>query len=593
MTRRDRPEPAWPSLSEATERPLVVQSDGTILLEVERPGYAQARDLLSGFAQLERSPEYVHTYRLTPLSLWNAAAVGLGYDAIVAGLAGLSRYPVPPLVLDFVREQLSRYGRTRLVPGRDGELLLTSDDPNVLVEVSGDPRIQGLLLDKRSDGIAIPKGNRGALKQALVHLGYPVEDLCGFVEGTALPIGVRAHDRMGTDFSLRPYQVAAVDAFHAGGGLKGGAGVVVLPCGAGKTVVGIGVMARVGARTLVLTTSTLAVHQWIEELLDKTELPPDAIGEYTGQKKDIKPVTIATYQMLTHRPTKDGDLPHLELMRDAGWGLLVYDEVHMLPAPVFRATAEIQARRRLGLTATLVREDGREDDVFALIGPKRFEVPWKVLESQRFIAEAHCSEVRVELSEQRRVAYALAARKDKFRIAAENPAKVRLVEELIGEHPREPTLVIGQYLDQLAVIAESLRLPLITGATPNSVRERLFASFRSGGQRALVVSKVANFALDLPDASLLIQVSGTFGSRQEEAQRLGRILRPKARPSRFYTLVSRDTVEQDFAHKRQLFLVEQGYRYRIVNVAVERNSAANGVTSPTCLVKGPGRGGAR
>ena len=387
--------------------------------------------------------------------------------------------------------------------------------------------------------------------------------------GTSLPIAVRDRDRTGRGFSLRPYQIAAVAAFHAGGGPKGGAGVVVLPCGAGKTVVGIGVIAQVRARALVLTTSTVAVHQWIDELLDKTDILPDSIGEYTGQRKDIRPITIATYQMLTHRSKKDGDFPHLDLMRDAGWGLLVYDEVHMLPAPVFRATAEIQARRRLGLTATLVREDGREDDVFALIGPKRFEVPWKVLEGQGFIAEARCTEVRVDLSEKMRIAYALAQRKDKFRIAAENAAKIRLVEELIAEHPTEPTLVIGQYLDQLAAIAKDLQLPLITGATPNAERERLFGLFRGGEQRVLVVSKVANFAIDLPDASLLIQVSGTFGSRQEEAQRLGRILRPKERSSSFYTLVSHDTVEQDFATKRQLFLVEQGYCYQIVNAAVD------------------------
>ena len=549
---------------EAMPGPLIVESDGTLLLEVEHPGFGQARDLLGGFAQLERSPEYVHTYRITPLSLWNAAAVGLTYELISTGLQTLARYPVPEKVLAFVRDQLSRYGRLKLVPAAEGELRLESDDSRVLAEVSRDERLAGLFRGESAGGLQVAAKDRGALKQAMVHVGYPVEDLCGYVSGTALSLDLRECALGGAAFNLRPYQVAAVEAFHVGGGPRGGAGVVVLACGAGKTMVGIGVMARVAERTLVLTTSTLAVHQWMEELLDKTHLDPDLIGEYTGQRKDIRPVTVATYQMLTHRSSKEGDFPHLDLLRDAGWGLIIYDEVHMLPAPVFRTTAEIQARRRLGLTATLVREDAREDDVFALIGPKRFEIPWKVLETQGFIAQASCSEVRVALPDERRVAYALADRRERFRLAAENPEKIRLLEEILAEHPLEPTLVIGQYLDQLGAVARALGLPLITGATPQAERERLFELFRAGSQRVLVVSKVANFAIDLPDASLLIQISGAYGSRQEEAQRLGRILRPKARPSLFFTLVSLDTVEQEFARKRQLFLVEQGYQYQIM-----------------------------
>ena len=549
---------------DAMPGPLIVESDGTLLLEVEHPGFGQARDLLGGFAQLERSPEYVHTYRITPLSLWNAAAVGLTYELISTGLQTLARYPVPEKVLAFVRDQLSRYGRLKLVPAAEGELRLESDDSRVLAEVSRDERLAGLFRGESAGGLQVAAKDRGALKQAMVHVGYPVEDLCGYVSGTALPLDLRERALGGAAFNLRPYQVAAVEAFHVGGGPRGGAGVVVLACGAGKTMVGIGVMARVAERTLVLTTSTLAVHQWMEELLDKTHLDPDLIGEYTGHRKDIRPVTVATYQMLTHRSSKEGDFPHLDLLRDAGWGLIIYDEVHMLPAPVFRTTAEIQARRRLGLTATLVREDAREDDVFALIGPKRFEIPWKVLETQGFIAQARCSEVRVALPDERRVAYALADRRERFRLAAENPEKIRLLEELLAEHPLEPTLVIGQYLDQLGAVARALGLPLITGATPQAERERLFELFRAGSQRVLVVSKVANFAIDLPDASLLIQISGAYGSRQEEAQRLGRILRPKARPSLFFTLVSLDTVEQEFARKRQLFLVEQGYQYQIM-----------------------------
>ncbi len=552
------------SVAPLPDRPLVVQRDGTLLLDTDGPSYATVRDFLGGFAQLDRSPERVHTYRLTPLSLWNAAAVGYTLESIAQTLETWSRYPVPAETLALVRDQLSRFGRTRLLPGEHGELVLASADPQVLALAVSDTRTSALVRRRNDGELSVAARDRGALKQAMVHLGYPIEDLCGYVDGAPLKVTLRDRDGHGRPFAMRPYQVAAVETFHDGGGVRGGAGVIVLPCGAGKTVVGIGAIARIGARTLVLTTSTLAARQWIDELLDKTDLPRDAVGEYTGHRKDVRPITVATYQMLTHRPSKDGGFPHLELLRDAGWGLLVYDEVHTLPAPVFRATAELQARRRLGLTATLVREDGREDDVFALIGPKRFEVPWKVLESQRYIAQAFCTEVRVALTDKRRVAYALAPNRDRFRMAAENPAKVALVRALLAVHPTVPALVIGQFLDQLGVLSKALGLSLITGATPESERERLFERFRRGDERALVVSKVANFAIDLPDAGLLVQVSGTFGSRQEEAQRLGRVLRPKAQPSRFYTLVSRDTVEQDFAAKRQLFLVEQGYRYEIV-----------------------------
>jgi DNA excision repair protein ERCC-3 len=546
------------------DHPLIVQRDGKLLVEVDGPAYPEVREALGGFAQLERSPERIHTYRLTALSLWNAAAVGLDYESVARVLTRWSRYPVPDEVLDLVRDQLSRFGRTRLVRGADDELLLTSDDASVLGLAGADGPTAALFRRRDAGGAAIAAKDRGALKQAMVRLGYPVEDLCGYVDGAPLAIALRDHDGRGRPFALRAYQAAAVEAFHVGGGVRGGAGVVVLACGAGKTVVGIGAMSRVGARTLVLTTSTFAARQWIREIIDKTHVPAEAVGEYTGTRKDVRPITVATYQMLTHRTSSEGEFPHLKLLRDAGWGLVIYDEVHMLPAPVFRATAELQARRRLGLTATLVREDGREDDVFALIGPKRFELPWKVLEQQGFIAEATCTEVRVELSRERRVAHALAPKRDRFRLAAENPAKGPLVARLLAEHAGVPALVIGQFLDQIGELSRELGLPLITGATPQVERERLFDRFRRGEERALVVSKVANFAIDLPDAGLLIQVSGTFGSRQEEAQRLGRVLRPKARPSRFYTLVSRDSVEQEFAAKRQMFLVEQGYRYDIV-----------------------------
>ncbi|MBI4861137.1 MAG: DEAD/DEAH box helicase [Candidatus Riflebacteria bacterium] len=549
------------------DRPLIVQSDGTLLLEVAGEAAAAARDALCAFAHLERSPEYIHTYRMTSLSLWNAAASGVTLEWIEGALDRYSRYPVPQLVRQRLAEQFQRFGKTRLVPRDPDHLWLEVDDPDVRLELSQSEDVRPFWTDTDQHRFVVRAGHRGALKQALVRLGYPAEDLCGYVEGQALSHSLRDRTASGLPFGLRPYQVDAVAAFHAGGGPRGGAGVVVLPCGAGKTVIGLGVMARLCASTLILSTNTVAVHQWRDEILDKTDLDPGLIGEYTGEAKQIRPVTLTTYQMLTHRSSVDVEFPHLDLMRRSEWGLIIYDEVHMLPAPVFRATAEIQVRRRLGLTATLVREDGREGDVFALIGPKRYDLPWKILEHKGYIAEATCFEVRLELPDDQRVRYALAPRRDKFRIAAENPRKVHLVEELIENNPEESILVIGQYIDQLEAVARHLGLPVITGKTPTSVRERLYDDFRKGRARILVVSKVANFAIDLPDASLAIQISGTFGSRQEEAQRLGRLLRPKARASRFFSLVSRNTTEQEFAARRQLFLVEQGYRYRIVDWA--------------------------
>jgi len=547
-----------------SERPLIVQSDGTLLLDVTSEQSPAARDALCAFAHLERSPEYIHTYRVTPLSLWNAAASGITLEWIEKALARFSRYPVPDVVRTRLADQLGRFGKTRLIPGQDGLLKLEVVDPVVGLELSSAEGLKPYLRERYENGFWVESRHRGELKQTLVQLGYPADDLCGYVEGEALLHGFRDRTGGGLAFSLRTYQNEAVAAFHASGGPRGGAGVVVLPCGAGKTVVGMGAMVRLQTSTLILSTNTVAVHQWRDEILDKTTLSREVIGEYTGDSKQIRPVTLTTYQMLTHRTRSDADFPHLNLLRQSQWGLIIYDEVHMLPAPIFRATAEIQARRRLGLTATLIREDGREGDVFALIGPKRYDLPWKILEEKGYIAEATCFEIRLALPEDRRIEYALAPRRDKFRIAAENPSKIRIVEELIGNNPEDSILVIGQYVDQLEMIARDLKLPLITGKTPNSERERLYGEFRRREQRVLVVSKVANFAIDLPDASLAIQVSGTFGSRQEEALRLGRLLRPKARSSRFYSVVSEHTVEQEFSSKRQMFLVEQGYRYRIV-----------------------------
>lgn len=550
-----------------TSNPLVVQSDRTILLEVDHPQYAEARDALAQFAELEKSPEHIHTYRLTPLSLWNAAAAGLDAASVLEMLARYSKYDLPPNIVTDVRDYVQRYGKLKLVR-EQGELTLISDDPVLIAEVSRQKRMQPFITRQRdANSLVVDPAMRGHVKQALVYIGYPAQDLAGYTEGDPLSFAVREQTAGGAPFSLREYQQSSVSAFYAGGSASGGSGVIVLPCGAGKTIVGLGAMAAVQRATLVLTPNTVAVRQWISELLDKTTLTPDMVGEYTGERKDIRPVTVTTYQILTYRPSEDSDFPHFGLVTGHDWGLIVYDEVHLLPAPVFRLTAEIQARRRLGLTATLVREDGREADVFGLIGPKKYDVPWRELERQGWIATAECQEIRVPLPEEQRMEYALSEEREKYRLAAENPIKVQVTQQLLERHPDDQVLIIGQYLDQLKYLADLLQAPLLTGRTNNAQREKLYDQFRRGEIKRLVVSKVANFAIDLPDAAVAIQVSGTFGSRQEEAQRLGRILRPKSdgRPAHFYTVVTRDTRDQDFSANRQLFLTEQGYRYTIVD----------------------------
>jgi DNA excision repair protein ERCC-3 len=548
-----------------TTNPLVIQSDRTILLEADHPLYAEARDTLAQFAELEKSPEHIHTYRLTPLSLWNAAAGGLDAATTLDMLARYSKYDLPPNIVSDIRDYIGRYGKLKLVRSGDA-LLLRSDDPVLIAEVSRQKRVQPYIFAQPdANSLHVDAARRGHVKQALVAIGYPAEDLAGYTEGTSLDLALVSEARSGKAFALRQYQDDAVAAFYAGGTPRGGSGVVVLPCGAGKTMVGIGAMAEVGRATLILTPSTVAVRQWIAELLDKTTLTTEQVGEYTGERKDVRPVTVTTYQILTYRPSEDGEFPHFGLVTSHDWGLIVYDEVHLLPAPVFRLTAEIQARRRLGLTATLVREDGREADVFGLIGPKRFDVPWRELERQGWIATAECHEIRVPLPDDQRMTYALAEDREKYRLAAENPLKMEVVQELLARHSSDQVLIIGQYLDQLKYLSELLDAPLLSGRTSNAQREKLYESFRRGEIKRLVVSKVANFAIDLPDANVAIQVSGTFGSRQEEAQRLGRILRPKSdgRPAHFYTVVTRDTRDQDFSANRQLFLTEQGYRYTI------------------------------
>jgi len=546
--------------------PLVIQSDKTVLLEVNNDLYPEARDVLARFAELEKSPEYIHTYRITPLSLWNAAAAGLHAEEIVTSLARYSKYDLPANVRIEIVEQVSRYGRLKL--NKHGEeLLLSSSDQALIEEILRNKHLAPLILGREdATSLRVDAGNRGRLKHALIGFGYPAEDLAGYVQGAELPLALRSPTLAGETFELRPYQGESVQVFHAGGGVTGGSGVIVLPCGAGKTMVGMGVMAALQTQTLILTPSTVAARQWIRELLDKTTLTEDQIGEYTGLEKEIRPVTIATYQIITYRKRRSDEFPHFALFNQADWGLIVYDEVHLLPAPVFRITADLQARRRLGLTATLVREDGRQADVFSLIGPKKVDVPWKVLEKQGWIAEAECTEVRVSLSEADRMSYALTPDEEKYRVAACNPVKFPVLDTLLSKHPEDNILIIGMYLEQLAQVAARYDAPLITGKTPVVEREKLFARFRSGEVRMLVVSKVANFAIDLPDANVAIQISGTFGSRQEEAQRLGRILRPKRNGllAHFYSIISRDTRDQDFAANRQLFLTEQGYQYNIL-----------------------------
>lgn len=544
-----------------SDGPLIVQSDRTVLLEVAHPDAQSARHALGVFAELERAPEHMHTYRLTRLGLWNARAAGHTADEIISTLGQYAKFPIPAAVETDVRETVGRYGRLVITRDDDG-LVLESPDASVLQQVAGNKKVADLL---ESAPEAIPDGPglrvrvrdwaRGELKQQLLKLGWPAEDTAGYTPGTPHPMQL---DEDG--WQLRDYQRDAVEHF-----LADGSGVVVLPCGAGKTIVGAAAMTSVAATTLILVTNTVSARQWRAELLRRTSLTEDEIGEYSGEMKEIKPVTIATYQILTSR--KKGSYQHLSLLDALDWGLVVYDEVHLLPAPVFKLTAELQARRRLGLTATLVREDGREGDVFSLIGPKRYDAPWKDIEAQGFISPAACFEVRVDLPPDARIEYAAANDEDRYRLAATAPVKLDVVRSLISRHEGERILVIGQYLDQLECLSDALGAPALTGQTAVAERERLYQAFRDGSEPILVVSKVANFSVDLPDASVAIQVSGSFGSRQEEAQRLGRLLRPSehAAPASFYTVITRDTVEQDFAQNRQRFLAEQGYAYEILD----------------------------
>jgi DNA excision repair protein ERCC-3 len=539
-----------------TGGPLIVQSDKTLLLEIDHPLADECRKAIAPFAELERSPEHVHTYRLTGLGLWNARAAGHDAEQVVDTLLRYSRYTVAHSLLVDIAETMARYGRLRLEMHPVHGLVLVTTDRAVLEEILRSKKVLPLV-GARIDGdtVAVHPSERGHIKQILLKLGWPAEDFAGYVDGEAHPITLREEG-----WHMRPYQEHAIDGFF-----HGGSGVVVLPCGAGKTIVGVGAMAKAQATTLILVTNTVSARQWRDELLKRTTLTPEEIGEYSGSKKEIRPVTIATYQVMTTR--RKGVYAHLELFDSRDWGLIIYDEVHLLPAPIFRFTADIQSRRRLGLTATLVREDGHEGDVFSLIGPKRFDAPWKEIEAQGYIAPADCVEVRVNLTDHERLLYATAEPDERYRLGSTTATKANVVEALARKHDGEPTLIIGQYLDQLDDLGERIGAPVLTGQTTVKERERLYNAFRTGEITCLIVSKVANFSIDLPEASIAIQVSGSFGSRQEEAQRLGRVLRPKAdgRGARFYAVVARDTVDQDFAQHRQRFLAEQGYSYRIID----------------------------
>ncbi|MFV9510211.1 DNA repair helicase XPB [Tepidibacillus sp. LV47] len=554
-------------MKQSMDRPIMIQNDRTLLLEVNHPKFKKAREEISPFAELLKSPGYFHIYRMTPVTLWNAAANGYSWKQVIGILDQYSKFHVPTFIKDEIRLYMERYGILSFE--REGnQIHCKSKDPKVLDEFLSFASLQPYFRERLNEHtVVIDEHDRGFLKQELIKLGYPVRDLAGYQEGEYLSFSLLAKTKSGKSFQLRDYQRKAIDIFYEKGAVTGGSGVIVLPCGSGKTIVGIGIMELLQAETLILTTNTSSVRQWIDELIDKTSLTEEMIGEYSGQKKEVKPVTVATYQILTYRSKAELEFEHMKLFQQRNWGLIIYDEVHLLPAPIFRYTANIQAKRRLGLTATLVREDGKEDEVFSLIGPKKYEVPWLQMEDRGWIAKAKCTDIQIPLPKKWQRQYIEAPKKQKYKIASTNPLKIKVVKQLVKQHQNDPILIIGQYLNQLKEIAQELDAPLITGKVKQQERDQIYQAFRTGRIKVLVVSKVANFAIDLPDAKVAIQVSGTFGSRQEEAQRLGRILRPKKGENEayFYSLITQQTVDQDYALKRQLFLLEQGYEYEIQN----------------------------
>ncbi len=552
-------------MTDNTQKPVIVREDGTILLETYAAEFEQARSFLVRFADLIKSPEYIYTFKVTPVSLWNACSAGMRSNEILKQLSSFSKERIPPVFAEMVRVHMDRWGKLVLTREND-ELVLTVDIPKVRQWMNNQREIRKFQIrDPRKNRFFIKEEARGSIKRAMARAGFPVVDQAGFDEGDTLDISLRKIDRLGRPFGLRDYQQEALESFFADSAVKGGQGVVVLPCGAGKTVIGIGAMAYLKSHTLIVATSATAINQWIRELTDKTTIDPSLIGEYTGQRKTIKPVTVTNYQILTHRKSTLDDFTHMHLFEAKNWGLIIYDEVHLLPAPVFRLTTGIQAKRRLGLTATLIREDGLEKDIFSLIGPCKHYMPWKTLEEKKWIATVHCYELQNPLPEELHEEYFSGDRKQKFRVASENPDKLNIIRRLLEIHKDDHVLIIGQYLNQLKDFAKALGAPVLTGKTPQAERIIIYNRFRAGKINVLAVSKVANFAVDLPDANICIQISGTYGSRQEEAQRLGRILRPKTKDSYFYSLVTEDSLEHEFAMKRQLFLTEQGYDYTVLS----------------------------
>lgn len=545
--------------------PLIIQSDFSLLLEVYNPKFEEVRNGLTKFAELVKSPEHIHTYKLTSLSLWNAASSGVKLEEIIDFLYKYSKFDVPENVIQEIISIFSKFGIVELLKYDERRLLLNIKNNDIDIEINSNPKLKKFVCEKIDNGkYLVPLLLRGDLKIAFFNYNIPVYDIAGYTDGKKIDIKLRDVTLTGKTFRLRDYQIMASESFYRSGSVMGGHGTIVLPCGSGKTIIGIDIMSKINSYTLILTTSVAAVHQWIRELLDKTYLTKEDIGEYTGDKKEIKPITICTYQILIYKREKDEEFVHFNIFKSLNWGLIIYDEVHLLPAPIFRITAEIQSTRRLGLTATLIREDGHEKDVFCLIGPKKFDTPWKVLEKQGWIASAKCVEIKIPLREDLKMEYLLADQKEKFNIAAKNPNKILVLKDILLRHSEIPTLIIGHFIEQLIEVSKHFDLPLITGKTPNSMREEIYNQFKKGEIKKIVVSKVANFSIDLPDATVLIQLSGTYGSRQEEAQRLGRILRPKKHNiSYFYTLTTEDTIEEQYAHNRQRFLTEQGYEYEI------------------------------
>ena len=539
------------------DRPLIIQSDRSLMLDVHSPSANDCRSQIIAFSELVKAPEHVHTYYISAISLWNAASAGLGTNEILSRLEHWSKFPVPANVLDFINDVSSRFGKLKLLPGTDDEgktYNLKINDPFIAKAIAATHNLKGILKKTEDPSVFnIMRYDRGTAKLELIKLGYPVDDRIPLNKGEHVPMNLKAE--------LRDYQQLALDSLLGDMGPGTGFGTIVMPCGSGKTLVGMGIMGKLQTRTLILCPNVVAVHQWINELKSKTDIPADMIGEYSGEKKEIKPITVCTYQVLTYRQSKDDEFEHMKIIQNGNWGLVIYDEVHMLPAPVFKITAELQSVYRAGLTATLIREDGREEDVFSLVGPKRFDIPWTDLSQKGWIASAYCVEVRVPLNQELALPYAVASKREKYKLASTSPEKDRVIEALLAKHQGESIIIIGQYLDQLKKVQQKFGFPMITGSMANSKRDELYSKFRAGEIKILIVSKVANFAIDLPDASVAIQISGTFGSRQEEAQRLGRILRPKKNPCFFYTIISKYTVEEEFSANRQKFLVEQGYRY--------------------------------